>query len=91
MNLSRCYPASRYSRLSESSAEVTENDEPIKTDQTSVSSYLNTITFRPSAQALFSIIFAVGLSAGLAGYGIGIVVTLNRTNVSQQQGVSQGE
>ncbi len=89
---SQRFPASRYSPLPGSSEDAVEASELEKPEQSSVSRHLSRSALRLSGPALLSIILAVALSSGLAGYGLGVVVILNRTNAVQDQGiVPQGE
>jgi len=86
------FPASRYSPLPESSEDAVEASELTKPEPSSVSRHLSRPASRLSGPALLSIILAVALSSGLAGYGLGVVVILDRTNAVQDQGiVPQGE
>lgn len=82
----------RYSPLPESPEDAAEASGLTKLEQRSVSRHLSRSTSRLSGPALLGIILAVALPSGLAGYFIGVIITINRTNAVQEQGiVPQGE
>lgn len=90
--VSQWFPGSRYSPLPKSSEDAADTSELTKLEQSSISRHLSRSALRLSGPVLLSIILAVALSSGLAGYGLGVAVIPNRTNAVQDQGiVPQGE